>query len=48
MLRLNEKHREEGLNHKNLREITIKYHSNRRKHRHELDDKSKNNAIEFL
>ena len=33
LLRLNEKHKEEGLNHKNLREITAKYNSN---HRYEL------------
>ena len=36
ILRLNEKHIEEGLDHKSLQEIKIKYHSNRRKHRHEL------------
>ena len=28
----------EGLNHKNLREITMKYHSELRKHRYELVD----------
>ena len=33
---LNEKHTEEGVDHKQLREITIKYHSNHRKHRYEL------------
>ena len=35
ILRLNEKHTEE-LDHKNLREITTKYHSDHRKHRYEL------------
>ena len=29
----------EELDHKNLREITTKYDSNHRKHRHELDNK---------
>ena len=32
MLLLNEKHIEEGLDHKNLREITMKHHSDHRKH----------------
>ena len=32
ILWLNEKHIEEGLGHKNLQEITIKYHSDHRKH----------------
>ena len=36
ILWLNEKHIEEGLDHENLREITIKYSSNHRKHRYEL------------
>ena len=36
ILWLNEKHIEEGLGHKNLREITTKYHSDYRKHRYEL------------
>ena len=36
MLRLIKKHREEGLDHKHLQEITIKYH---RKRGHELDNK---------
>ena len=36
MLRLIEKHIEERLDHKHLREITIKYHG---KHGHELDNK---------
>ena len=35
ILWLNEKHIEEGLDHKNLREITIKYHSDHRKHRYD-------------
>ena len=39
MLWLNEKHIEEGLENKNLREITTKYHSDLIKHRHELDNK---------
>ena len=41
ILRLNEKHVQEGLNHKNLLEIKIKYHSNHRKHRHVLADEPK-------
>ena len=45
---LNEKHIKEGLNHKNVREITIKYRSDHRKHRYELIDEPKNNAIELL
>ena len=36
ILWLNEKHIEEGLDHKKLREITIKYHPDHRKHRYEL------------
>ena len=40
ILWVNEKHIEEGLNHKNIREITIKYHSDHRKHRYDLDIKS--------
>ena len=32
---------EEGLDHKNLRKITIKYHSDHRKHRYELVDEPK-------
>ena len=31
----------EGLNHKNLRKITIKYNLNHRKHRYELEEESK-------
>ena len=40
MLWLNEKHME-GLDHENLQEITIKYHSHRRKHRYELVEEPK-------
>ena len=36
------------LDHKILPEITIKYHSDHGKHRHELVEKQKKNAIEFL
>ena len=36
ILWLNEEHILDGLDHKNLREITIKYHSDHRKHRCEL------------
>ena len=39
--RLNEKHIEEGLDHKNLRETTTKYNSNYRKHIHELVEEPK-------
>ena len=38
---LNEKYIEEGSGHKNLQQITIKYHSDLRKHRYELVDESK-------
>ena len=38
---LNEKHVEEGLDHKNLREITTTYNSNHRKHRYELVEEPK-------
>ena len=41
ILWLNEKHIQEGLGDINLREITIKYHSDRRKHRYELIDEPK-------
>ena len=41
ILWLNEKHIEQGLDHKHLREITIKYHSNHRKHRYEVVTESK-------
>ena len=48
ILWLNEKHIEEGLDHTNLREITIRYHSDHRKHRYELVEDRKNNPIKFL
>ena len=38
ILSLNVKHIEGGLDHKKLRGITIKYHSNHRKHSYELLD----------
>ena len=41
ILWLNEKHKEEGLYHKNLQEITIKYHSDHRKHRYDLAEEPK-------
>ena len=41
VLWLNEKLLEEGLDYKNLREITIKYHSDHRKHRYELVEEPK-------
>ena len=41
ILWLNKKHIEEGLDHKNFREITVKYPSEHRKHRYELDNKSR-------
>ena len=41
ILWFDEKHIEEGLGHKNLREITIKYHSDHRKHRYELVEEPK-------
>ena len=41
ILWLNEKHVEEGVDHKNLREITIKYRSYHRKHRYELAEEPK-------
>ena len=41
ILWLKEKHEKEGLDHKYLQEITTKYHSNHRKHRYELDIKSR-------
>ena len=40
-MRLNEKQIEEGLDHKDLREITTKYNSNHRKHRYELVEEPK-------
>ena len=45
ILWLNEKYIEEGLDHKNLREIRIKYDSDHRKHRYQLVEEPKNNAI---
>ena len=33
---LNQKHVEQELDHKNSQEITIKYHSDHRKHRYEV------------
>ena len=41
ILWFDEKHIEEGLGHKNLQEITIKYHSDHRKHRYELVEEPK-------
>ena len=41
ILWLNEKHIEEELDYKNLREITTKHNSNHRKHRYELVEESK-------
>ena len=41
ILWLYEKHIARGLDHKNLQEIIIKYYSDRRKHRDELDNKSR-------
>ena len=41
ILWLNEKHIEEGLNHKNLREVSTKQNSNHRKHRYELLEEPK-------
>ena len=38
---LNEKHIEKGLDHKNMREITIKYFSDYRKHRYEVAEEPK-------
>ena len=41
ILQLNEKHIEEGLDHKNLREITTKYYSDQRKHSYNLEEEPK-------
>ena len=41
MLRLNEKHIEEGLDQKDLKEFTIKYHYDHRGNRYELVDEPK-------
>ena len=38
---LNEKHIEEGLDHKNVREITTKYNSNHKEDRYELVEEPK-------
>ena len=38
---LNEKHIEEGLDHKKLLEITMKYHSDHRKHSYKLAEEPK-------
>ena len=48
ILWLNEKHIKEGLDQKNLGEITIKYHSDHRKHKYEIIDEPKNNLTGFL
>ena len=48
ILWLNEKDIEEGLDHKNLGEITLKYHSDKRKNKCELVTEPKNNPTEFL
>ena len=45
---LNEKHIEEGLEHKYLREIKIQYHSDNRKHRYELVEKPKKKKKKFI
>ena len=47
MLWFNEKHIQEGLDHKTLRNITVKHHPDQRKHKYELADKPKSNLIEF-
>ena len=48
ILRSNKKHIWEGLDHKNLREIRIKYHSGHSKHRHQLIKKPKEHANRIL
>ena len=48
ILWLNENYIEEGLDHKNLQKITIKYHLYHRNCRNELEEEPKNNATEFL
>ena len=45
---LNEKDTEEGLDHNNLQEITIKYHSNHRKDRYELVGEPKKQCNRIL
>ena len=47
VLWLNEKHIKEGFDHKNLQEITTKYHSDHRKHRYELVEEPKNNGTKI-
>ena len=41
ILRLNEKHIKEGLDHKSLQKYTVKFLSRHRKHRNDLVDESK-------
>ena len=41
LLWLNKKHIEEGLDHRNLIEITANYHFSHRKHRYRVDNKSR-------
>ena len=48
ILRLVKKHIKEDLDHRDLQEITTKHHSNHGKHRYELVNEPKINAIEFL
>ena len=48
ILWLNEKYIKEGFDHKNLREATVKYCSDNRRHRCELVEEPKNNLIEIL
>ena len=48
ILWLNEKHIEVGLDHKYLKEIIIKYHSDHRKHIYELVEKPKKLANRFF
>ena len=43
ILWLHEKHIEEGLDHKNLRQSRVKYLSDHTKHRYEREDEKKNN-----
>ena len=48
ILWLNEKHMEEGLDHKTLREITIKHHSDHRKRKYELVEEPKREVNRIL
>ena len=48
ILWVNEKHIEEGLDHKNLWLTTVKYLSGSRKHTYNQVDEQKNNSTEFL